>query len=512
MQSKLIPIAAAGLITAFLLGCQAQTPAEPETTVPTFYDLTGEELTVEAYRAFCQEHPDAEIIWEIPFQGTRYTMDTTQLTVSALTQEDLSILPLFPNLTRIDASECTDLELIPLIKETLPQCDVLYRVPLGGNAYPSDTEELTLSDVSAQEIVDAIPLLTNVKTIRLSGLPDNELKTLIAQFPDVFFLCNLEFGGKTISTDSTEIDLSGTRMTVQETEALLSCFPKLEKLDLSNCGMSNEALDELNRAHPQTRIVWTLMIGNIKMRTDDTIFYPSRLGEQNLPNNEELKKLRFCPDIIALDIGHSRATECDWLESMPHVKYLILADSKITDLSPLQNLKELVYLEVFSLDISDYSPLLGCTALQDLNISNTHADPAPLTQMTWLHNLQWYKGDTDPATRDAVLQLENQLPDTNIVIDTFRNVGALWRYLPHYYIFRDYIGGNYYNQSFIIKYWGTEDATRIMSTDGKPAYAGDVLAEIVKERMEQGLPIPGIRNIGSEKEEILYRSLLTPQP
>lgn len=511
-NKKRIFLAAAGVAATLLLGCGAQEePVTPETTTPSLYDFTGQDLSVEEYALFCKEHPGAEIIWDIPFQGKRYSMDTEELTLSGLTQEEAQTLTLFPHLNRIDASECTKLESLLLLKKSLPQCQLIYQVPLGGAVYPSGTEELTLADVPAQEIADALPLLDQVKTVTISGLSDSEIKTLAERFQNVFFCCELPFCGQRFSTDSREIDLSGTPLTVREVEEALPFFPKLEKLILSDCGLDDEELDALNRAHPQTQIVWTLMIGRTKMRTDDTIFYPSKMGESNLPHNEELKKLRYCTELVALDIGHSDATECEWLEYLPHVKYLILADTNIGDLTPLSNLKELVYLEVFSLPISDYTPLLGCTALQDLNISGTHGDPAPLSQMTWLHNLQWYQGADDPETREAVLLLEEQLPDTNIVIDTFRNVGGLWRYLPHYYIFRDYIGGNFYNQEYITQYWGTKDATKIYACDGKPRYAGDTLAEIIKERMEQGLPIPGIKNVGSEKEEILYRSLLTPQ-
>lgn len=500
-------------VAALLMGCGAGKEAPvPETTVPAAFDLTGQNMTVEEYRSFCQEHPDAQIEWDIPFQGERYSMETTALTVTGLTAEDVQLLTLFPNLTHIDATGCKDLETILLLKETLPRCRVDYRVTLGGTDYPSDAAELSLEDVSARELAQVLPLLNQVEKVTLTGLSKEEAKELILQFPEVFFLCQVEIGGQQYSTDSRELDLSGTPLTAREAEELPVLFPKLEKLILCDCGLDNETLDALNRSHPQIRIVWSLIIGKIKMRTDDTVFYPSKMGENNLPSNEELKKLRYCTDVVALDIGHSEATECEWLAHMPHVKYLILADTQISDLTPLENLKELVYLEIFSLPITDYSPLLGCTALQDVNISSTHADPEPLSRMTWLHNLQWFEGADDPDTREAVLRLEQQLPDTNVVIDTFRNVGGLWRYLPHYYVFRDYIGGNFYNQDYITQYWGSKDATKIYACDGKPRFAGELMAELVKERMEQGLPIPGIKNVGSEKEEILYQSLLSLQP
>lgn len=290
---------------------------------------------------------------------------------------------------------------------------------------------------------------------------------------------------------------------------MLPYFPKLQKLIMSDCGIDDEAMDALNRRYPEISIVWTVQIGIVPVRTDDVIFFPAGVSESNMPSNEELKKLRYCTEMVAVDIGHAKATECEWLEYMPHVRYLILADTLITDLTPLSNLKELVYLEIFRMDLHDYSPLLGCTALQDLNIGTTYADPEPISQMTWLHNLQWNHGADDPETRDAVLQLAEQLPDTNVTIDTWRNVGGAWRYLPNYYVFRDLIGGKYFNQLFPSLFWGDRDAAKILGCEqNKSKFAGDVLAEIVRKRIDSGEPIVGVKNIGSEKAEVLYQTLV----
>ena len=48
----------------------------------------------------------------------------------------------------------------------------------------------------------------------------------------------------------------------------------------------------------------------------------------------------------------------------------------------------------------------------------------------------------------------------------------------------------------------------ILSCDSSsPRFAGEVLRDMVRYRIDNGLPIPGIKNVGSEKAEILYQSL-----
>lgn len=516
-NKKTATLAAAGIMAALLLGCGAQSspvenPKAPEATEPSLYDLTDQNLTYEEYQAFCQEHPGAEVIWMIPFQGTQYSPDTTQLTISSLTEEEARLLALFPNLTQIDASKCTDPKALMMMKEALPQCQVLCQVTLGGNTYSSDITELELSDVPAQEISQALPLLTELKTVSISGLSDQELKNFITQFPDVFFKCELEYDGKSYSTDSTELDLSGIPFTEKEVEDLLSFFPKLEKLVVCDCGLGDETLEALNLSHPDTRIVWSMQIGKVLVRTDDIYFFPAGISESGLPDNEAVKRLRFCHDIVAVDLGHSKVSEIEWVEGMPHLKYLILADSYVTDISPLSSLKELLYLELFRVNVTDYSPLLGCTALQDLNIGCTHGDPTPLTQMTWLHNLKWNRGADDPETRDLVLQLPELLPDTNVwIIDDGLNIGRPWRFLPNYYIFREIIQWTFFNQEEISNYWG-KDSGKIMSCSNRERFAGDVLAEIIRYRIDNGIPMFCVKNLDSEKAEILYQTMLNSRP
>lgn len=316
--------------------------------------------------------------------------------------------------------------------------------------------------------------------------------------------------GRSFGADSEEITISGPEFSPEELEKALPEFPNLKKVILENTGLDNDTLDALNRRNPEVAIVWTVSLGKIQLRTDAIEFYCATRGY--LPTNEELKNLRYCTEMIAVDIGHLRATECEWLEYMPHVKYLILADTGITDISPVANLKELIYLELFALNLSDYSPLLSCTSLQDLNISSTHADPEPLSHMTWLHNLHWYQGLSNPDTREAVKMLPEQLPETNVMLDMVGNISNPWRNLCNYYVFRDIIGGEFLNQSFIYQNWGSADARKILACDRQEPFAGDVLAELVRERIESGTPIIGIKDINSEKARILYETLCNSRP
>lgn len=505
-------VAAAGVLGGFLL-THVRLDGEFFPKNAAVYDLTDHELSPEAYREACGRFPEAQVLWTVPFQGARYPMDTQSIQISSLTKEEAEYLDFLPELKTVDAGLCTDYEALACLQARRPECEVFYRLNVGSESCDSMTRELTVTDASFEELSAALPLLPRLEMLNLTGsrLTDEELKTLIRQFPEMFLSCQLDFAGEPVSRDAETVDLTGREFTLEDLENGISWFPKMKKLILGQCGIADEDLDALNNRYPDTRIVWSMQVGLVLVQTDDIVFYPAKISETHLPTDEDLARLRYCTDMIAVDVGHSRATNCEWAAYMPHLRYLILADTWITDISPLSNLKELVYLELFTTKVTDYSPLLGCTALQDLNIGTTWGDPAPIAQMTWLHNLHWHNGAERRQYREAVRELPDKLPDTNVLLKADRNTGPPWRYVPNYYVFRDIIGGLYFNQG-LLRYWGPEDQDKIMATEYNEAFAGDVLAEIIRYRIDNGIPIPGLKNLDSEKAEILYETMKNARP
>ena len=158
---------------------------------------------------------------------------------------------------------------------------------------------------------------------------------------------------------------------------------------------------------------------------------PIKQGEWYF-QNKHVGPLKYCEDMIAVDIGHSRVRDIDFAAYMPHLKYLILADTDVRRLDGIENCKELVWLELSWCAIESYEPLVGCTALEDLNLSRTFADPEPLYQMTWLKNL-WVMERGDAVT----YQLTQALPDTHVVGGAHDAISYGWRKLPNYFKMRD---------------------------------------------------------------------------
>ena len=94
-------------------------------------DLTGENISVAYYEELQAKLPHCEIRWIVPFHGGKYANDTESLTVSELTLEDVEFLAkYFPNLKTLDATQCDDYDVLEVADATLTECELTYYVRL----------------------------------------------------------------------------------------------------------------------------------------------------------------------------------------------------------------------------------------------------------------------------------------------------------------------------------------------------------------------------------------------
>lgn len=332
-----------------------------------------------------------------------------------------------------------------------PQITFNWMIPLGNRTLSSQTETLDLSNqsLSFQELQDTFDQMPGLCQVNLlgCGLSNEQMLELAQRYPQCDFLGEVSVAGKTFRTDATELDLSGQPVASEaDVEKMLPCFHQLTRVNMSGCGLDDETMDALNRRYEDIRFVWTVKIQRHDFPTDSIYFYPWKMQNGIMVTTEDLYPLRYCPDIECVDIGHMWEVEnCDWVEYMPNLKYLIIGETGITDISPLSSCKNLIYLEMFTINVTDLSPLLGCTALQDLNLGRVYASPEPLKQMTWLKNLWWANADGlygRPCSGAKAILME-ALPDTHMQFDGAHPSAAGWRQLPNYFAMRDLMGMYY---------------------------------------------------------------------
>lgn len=404
-------------------------------------DLRDTGLTGEQYDRLKSWLPEARILWDIPFQGAVFSMDTQELAITALTEADLQDLARFPELKRVDASRCGDYARLTQLRRQLPGLEVSYSITAAGESYPWDSRSLVLPGAGAESLAQVLPFFTELETVELTEplAPAEQVLALTEACPEVEFSWKLELAGMEVDRNTQTLDLTGIPMTVEEMDAALPYLTGLTYVDMTDCGISNEEMDALNRRYGDIKIVWTVAIGPyIRLRTDDTWFMPGKWPIE--VHTADVYNLRYCTDMICVDLGHMPVKNCEWARYMPKLKYLLLADTDIVDISPLAGLQELVYLELFLTAVVDYSPLVECPALEDLNIHYTYGDPEPIMQMSWLNNLWWSNYRLTPQLRQ---ELAEKLPNTHFEFDSYGSTENGWRELENYYAQRDLMGVPY---------------------------------------------------------------------
>jgi hypothetical protein len=372
-------------------------------------------------------------------------MDTEELTLETFSAEDLEALDFFTALKVVSADACAEYRLLQELRSRRPELQVSYTVPVLGTDYAWDTVGLVLPGDDPAALMEILPCLTELETVELTAplAPAEELIQLREALPQVTFSWNLELGGIQVNDRTEKLDLTGIPMTVEEMDAVLPYLLSLTYVDMTDCGISNEEMDALNRRYEDIKIVWTVVVGkSCRVRTDAT-FFVSHVYDF-YPVGDDLHNLRYCTDMVAIDLGHRGITNCDFCAFMPKLKYLILAETQVRDLTPLTGLTELVYLEMFIMYVEDYTPLLTLTGLEDLNLCYTEADVETIAQMTWLKNLWWSNVEERMLTQAQQQLLRDSIPGCNFMFTPCRSsTGEGWRELPNYYAQRDAIGMHY---------------------------------------------------------------------
>ena len=440
--------------------------------------------------ALTARRPEVTVEYAVTIDGKEYPQDTAVVSISGITEEEINLLTYLPELTAVTAVGCRTPEQMTQLRDFCQEKGLSFALRFGTKTYPDTVEELDVTGVTDGEL-ELLQLLPELKTLHLKN-PEADPETvaqLRSTYPKADISWEVEIAGVSFPDDTKEVDLSavlessavqtaagtaagtqtaagaqttaktqtttGTATGTQSTKETQSTAPavtlNLEDLEkkmsylsdakqvfLGKCGLDNEELAALReRVRDSYKLVWTVQLGKkLTARTDDTTFMPVREHVYYFLD-EDAYNLRYCEDMLCVDVGHMGLTNIDFVKGMPHLQILILAhNGQLQDISPISSCKELIFLELDWSAVKDFTPLVGCTSLEDLNIGLTYPSVEPLMQMTWLKNL-WM------VDRGGAYQLSQALPDTKIVASADATVGAGWRNLPNYYKMRDMLGMEY---------------------------------------------------------------------
>ena len=249
-----------------------------------------------------------------------------------------------------------------------------------------------------------------------------------------------------IFREAEYVDISGTDVTGIDMDLVIEKLPNLKRLVMTGCGLDNDGYAALQDRHPDIKIVWDIILSHWTIPTDAVAFSTYKTTDQEFyMYNEEAYYLKYCTELVALDLGHNYVSDLSFLEHMPDLKILILVDNvrlktederlyHLTDLSELRFCPKLRYLEFFANNVSDLSFLQYLPELEDLNIS--YNSVSSITYLTGLPRLQrlWMEGTYIPY--ESYVYLTGIYPNAEIVYFGEGSVDQGWRSGAHYYAMR----------------------------------------------------------------------------
>ena len=418
----------------------------------TSLDLRGNDLSRESIDTLKAALPNCDILWSVPLGDTRFDSNTTALSLDAATDDLLEMLAYFPDLTSVTIANPPEEATASALTAQYPAISFVWDVTINGKNYPADTASLDLSastpDLAALKTeLNRLPKLTQVVFGEEAFALADQL-ALAQAYPDVAFIWNVQLlDDFSTRSDVAELDLREYK--VPDAAAfsdMLVLFPNLTRLDMCGTGPSDEEMATMRARYPAIKFIWYTRVYNWVIRTDIKGFscgqrrkFPDGMGWYDASSfsyrrirSEHFENLKYCTDLIALDIGHSvHVGDINFLTELPKLKILDISLCDLTDVSPLAYQTELEFLEMTYNYVTDISPLANMKKLKYLNLNNNNLTgydallELPLLERLWIS----CSGLSDEQLETMIETLTAKLP--NLVIKASQTnpeyAMSLWR-------------------------------------------------------------------------------------
>lgn len=344
---------------------------------------------------------------------------------------------------------------------------------------PADAESADLSalkrlsDSNAEALAKELLNYPALKSCDLSGvqLSLKASAALTEACPDILFHFMLDLEGHRLDSFLTELDLDALtdsrgaplsrKLKALQLRRLLTCMPYLKSISVVESRILLKDMEPIIADFPDVAFDWTVHADSVNYGWDSenrkyfepmafrpgATAFSTRKGRQDPRYTaKDLEPVvRYCPDLLALDVGHNNVSDLSFLSAFPKLRRLIVIDSKVpvTDISPLADLNDLEYVELFMQNITDISALAGKVRLLDLNLC--HNDITDLTPLHSCVNLErlWISYNKN-LPQEEIDRLQEALPNLRVETKERESTGAGWREHPRYFIMsRSFITGIY---------------------------------------------------------------------
>ena len=126
-------------------------------------------MTPEQYEWFRRELPNCRVLWDIPIQGKYYSQDIREIHVESLTDQEMDSLQYLTALKLIDVGSWDDYPRIQALQKQYPGCTIRYRVNIAEEWWDSDVVSLILQDADPAELLEKLVWFDKLESVLLTG-------------------------------------------------------------------------------------------------------------------------------------------------------------------------------------------------------------------------------------------------------------------------------------------------------------------------------------------------------
>ena len=190
-------------------------------------DLRGREISEEKLRTIESRFPDAHILWDVTVGGKGFDGESESIVTADFTTEDIPSFARLKNLKEADVSACSDFSAILALQNALPEVRVHWTVPLGEKKLRRGEREHCGSRRLADMLRAAITVCRSSersfsRTARFR-LPISS--PLQKNFRPCSLSWDVTLAGRTIPSDVTALDFTGTPLTEEDLSELSAALP-----------------------------------------------------------------------------------------------------------------------------------------------------------------------------------------------------------------------------------------------------------------------------------------------
>lgn len=210
------------------------------------------------------------------------------------------------------------------LKAALPDCEILWSVPLAGARYDSGSTSLLL-ETATDDLVDILAYFPALQSVQIAAPPDEATAAALTQaFPAVQFAWDIMINGETYSADTASLDFTGKTVDLSALKNEIGRLPNLTQVTFGDDVFELSDQLALAQAFPAVAFFWNVqLLDDFTVRTDVADL---DLREYEVPDAAAFSdKLALFPRLTRLDMcgtGPSDEEMAAMRERYPAIKFI----------------------------------------------------------------------------------------------------------------------------------------------------------------------------------------------